>query len=506
MINYYYVSAARGDDATGAGTATNPWKTIAKAVGSSPAASLGADGACVYLEPGTYYEAVTIALTPTATARLELVGDCDGAGFLAGGYATPATGVVDWSSWSNNTTIRNFPCLAGGGKSYVAVRRIKLIGGWNTTSCIDAGTGTDWTISDCTIVPYAAYNAVVFGSTGSPVSAALNLLVERCNFHLTGDSTGRAILLTVAEAAAEYSLASTVRNCRFRGGSVRLQKGTATGLGHLATGLQVSHCSFLGPHSVPVVIYSGETITLAAPTTVSGCYLNGANGLAAGHASHVAEDYNAFHTGGSPRLNVTAGANSVVTVRPAFDYEDGLHAGVPLRPAGTPMPGSSMAAVVPPGSPPADDLTGRPRPAGFGSLNASIGALERHDVSADDATYADGGAGFCLKITGPGDVEVPVLVLSRPTTISVKVRWDGNHGDANKPRAMLLAEPELGAAAQTLTATSTGGAGATPNAYETLTFSSFTPSRAGAVVLRLLGRPAAASGVAYFDSISVAVV
>jgi hypothetical protein len=82
------------------------------------------------------------------------------------------------------------------------------------------------------------------------------------------------------------------------------------------------------------------------------------------------------------------------------------------------------------------------------------------------------------------------------TTISVKCRYDANHGATTKPQVLLLACPELGVAAQTLTMS------AAADTWETLTFASFTPSWLGAVRLLFVARPSAANGVFYFDTIT----
>lgn len=503
-MNNYYVSAGRGSDSTGTGTATNPWKTIAKAIGTSPAASVAPDGARVYLEPGTYYESVTIGLTPTAIDRLEVVGDCDGAGFLAGGYATPATGVVDWSGWSNDTTPRVSPCLSGGNKSYVTVRRIKMIGGLYSNSCIDVTGGHDWTISDCILVPHSSFSAIAFGAADAPATSGLNAVVERCDFHLGGNSSGRPIKFSVAETAAEYSLNSVVRNCRFRGGVLLVAKATSTGLGYAATGLQISHCSFLGGHNASISIYGSDPVVLAAPISVFGCYLSGSTGIVAGHVSQVAEDYNAFHVAGVARQIVAAGPNSVASVRPALDYGDGRLVGTPLRPLGEPVANSPLGGFVGGEASLKTDFTGRARPEGCLSIRPAAGALERHDTGEMNTSYADSGSPACLALRGPSSLERPILMEAAPTVIRVKVRWDGNHGDATKPRAILLANPEIGVATdQVVTASSSGGTGSTPNDYETLSFSSVTPSRPGALMLRLVSRSSSGTGVAYFDSITL---
>ncbi len=505
-MNTYYVSSVRGDDATGAGTALSPWKTISKAIGNNASVSLGATGARVYIEPGTYYEAVVLGLTPSAATPLEILGDCDGAGFLAGGYSTPTTGVVDWSAWFSDSTYRSSPCIDGGTKSHVSLSRLKMHGGSVAAavgSCVHATTGKSWTIVDSIIVPFPGGDGVVFGTSAAPATAGLSLTIDRCDFHLVGRN---GVMITAAETAAEYSLQSVIRNCRSWGGtSVRLASGSTTGLGCLGTGLTIEHCSFLlsTAGSGNVTIYDGITIPLASPIVLRSTILFGTSGVRAGHLSHVAEDWNVFFTQYN-RVNVSNGANSSVSIRPVIDREDGRLVGTPLRPMGEPTPGSRLGGFVGSGTSPDTDLMRRARPEGFQSIRFAAGALERHDTGEINTPLADTGSPGCLALRGPSSLERPILVDSTAVAISVKVRWDGNHGDARKPQAVLFANPEIGITAdQVVTASSTGGTGNTPNGYETLSFSTITPTRPGALMLRLISRSATGTGVAYFDSITL---
>ncbi|AMV37362.1 hypothetical protein [Planctomyces sp. SH-PL62] len=509
MANYY-VSTKRGSDATGTGTAANPWKTIGKAIGASPAITLPSSGSTrLYIEPGTYYEAVTLGLSPSAVAPLEIVGDCDGAGYLAGGWTNPRTGIVDWSAWTDDATAISSPCLNGSSRSFVAVRRIKMHGGSTGAngSCLHITTGTDWAVTDCILAGHQASLATIYAATAG---AGLNLTVDRCDLHSGAQYGAMGVRISTAETAAEYDLGTTVRNCRFFGSgaaanrAVKLDRIAATGLGFLGRGLTIRSCTFLG-FTAGVVVYEGVTIPLANPCQVVGCFfVRCANGIQIGAVSQAVEDWNVFHCS-TPRTTIAVGANSNTTARPAVDLGDGRLVGVPLRPFGEPTAGSPLGGIVPAAAGfPTADLLNRARPEGFGSLNAAAGCLERHDAGELDSINADLGSPGCLALRGPGSLDRPILVDPTATVVRVKVRWDGAHGDSRKPRAILLANPEIGLVAdQVVTATSTGGSGSTPNAYETLTFAAFTPSRAGVVMLRMVSRPEAATGTAYFDSITL---
>ena len=375
----YFVSTARGNDATGAGTATNPWKTIGKAIGSSPAITLPGSGTTkVYIEPGVYYESVTLGLSPTSGAPLELIGDCDGAGFLAGGYGSAVSGVVDWSAWSDDATVIAGPTLTGNAASYVTMRRLKILGGntGSSASCLHVTTGSNWTLLDSVFVAHVSGANTVHFTTGP---AALNLTVERCDFYASVTSAVSALRFAVPETASEYDMGSVVRNCRFFGGGggssrgLRLDRISSTSLGKLGAGLSIKSCTFFGLNGSGILIYTGTTIALTAPLAIQGClFVRCSGGIEAGATTQVAEDYNALHVI-TPRTSVSVGANSTTVVRPALSLEDrrSFEAGPGKRPYGAP---DDLAALKAAGgySAPSTDRFGRTRssPTAYGAVEA----------------------------------------------------------------------------------------------------------------------------------------
>jgi hypothetical protein len=103
-------------------------------------------------------------------------------------------------------------------------------------------------------------------------------------------------------------------------------------------------------------------------------------------------------------------------------------------------------------------------------------------------------SGVGAAIDGPGDQIVYYAVDAVATTPSVQVRYDSNHGSTTKPQVIMLAAPEIGVAAQTLTMT------VGPNTWETLTFAPFTPTGKGRVKIQFVPHPAAANGIMFMDS------
>jgi hypothetical protein len=121
------------------------------------------------------------------------------------------------------------------------------------------------------------------------------------------------------------------------------------------------------------------------------------------------------------------------------------------------------------------------------------GALEIHDTAAKETTTTDAGS-VGLVITGPGSHEFLIPVDATSTTISVKMQYDASHGTTNKPRAILVANGEIGITTQTLTMTSAAGS------WETLTFTPQTPTAKGVVTVRLESRSDAPYGRCYADT------
>ena len=387
MANYY-VSASRGNDTTGTGTATNPWKTIGKAAGPTPAITL-TSASVIYVEPGVYYEGFTLALAPTSTNTLRIVGDCDGAGFAAGGYATPSTGPVTWAAWSDDANVLSVPCLSASSKSYVTLERIKFLGGMGTGtykgSCVSVVGGTGWAIRDCLLLATerTGNSNSALSITGATGGGAMDHVVERCDLTSASPYQSTCLDLAIYEQAGEYDANVAVRNCRMVptcgnqgiGVVVRIAGGSG---GKLARGFLVEHCTVFG-NGYGIRVYPGVTgKSLATPNVVRGCLIQGTGtGLEAGDSTHVAEDYNVLNSA-TPRTLVSVGAHSYVNVRPAIDLDDGRAFGTTRRPTLT--PDDLSIYKVPAGSytPPTLDRFGRTR-----NADTAIGALE---IGYDAAT------------------------------------------------------------------------------------------------------------------------
>jgi hypothetical protein len=124
------------------------------------------------------------------------------------------------------------------------------------------------------------------------------------------------------------------------------------------------------------------------------------------------------------------------------------------------------------------------------------GAFEAHDTAFKETTTTDAGS-VGITIHGPGSHEFLIPVDASATVITIKMRYDSNHGTTNKPQAILLANGEIGVTTETQTMTS--GA----DTWDTLTFSSQTPTAKGVVAVRLVSRSDTPYGKCFADTWTV---
>lgn len=373
----YFVSSSLGSDSTGAGTAANPWKTIEKAIGAAPAIALpGAGPTRLALRGGdTFGEAVAPTLSPTAAKPLEILGDVDGALFAAAG-GSPGVGVPTWRSWSNSTTVLTDPCVYLNGRGYVALRKIRFVGGsFGSANVVRLAGATGVEISDCSFVmgdPLSQHVPLI--SVALDDAGGAGLRIRRCDFGNGGAGQTKAVFVTVGRADANYDADLLMESCRVRGGArgleVSLGSGSKTGT---ATGLRVACCTMDGT-TMGALVNAGLA---GGAVTVTGCVFLGATyGVNASALGQIVENYNQINAV-TPRNNVTAGANSIVSVAPAFYLENWRLDGRPARPFLEPLAGSTALGFVPRPTGVTLDLYGRNRPD-----PCAAGCLERVDPPA----------------------------------------------------------------------------------------------------------------------------
>lgn len=487
----YYVRKT-GSDSNAGTSAGAAWLTLAKALGAAGIAS----GDIVYVGAGVYREVLTVAMT-SATGETRIVADVDGA-------QTGDPGDVVWTAYTtNDTTAPGARPLSLDGRDFLTFENFIFIGG-NSTSAIWVDGQTTHSVNikfkDCTFLPGSSGGATTGIRYTSIADTAANWEFNRCRFMAPGASASNGIITItlVTSASADYDSNFQIKNCVFlQGFGDAAVVVTASGAGSFkGGGVDMDHCTNIGNGGLMRTLSANVATSIPCNVTRSSCWSRGAC-LNANTSGQITESYN-YLVSTTARTNVTAGTGSIADGSYSGLIEIGQDwvTGRAPRPFGTPMASSPLLGFASSVSETVDILN-RVRPSGGASLSVAVGALERHDFAEKEVTVTDAGS-VAIKLTGPGDQDIQIPVDAASTTITVKTRFDTNHGTGTRPQASLLANGEIGFAGETKTAV-----GAV-DTWETLTFSAFTPSAKGVVTLRFISRPTAAGGIAYFDTLAVA--
>jgi hypothetical protein len=470
-----------GSDSNGGTSPSDAWLTIGKAIGASGMAS----GDTVYVGAGVYRETPTFSLSPAAETKI--VGDTTG-------EFTGDPGEVVLTAYTTDdvTAPSGTALLVSGGRNLYTWERLTFVQG--AAALATLSTSRNWTFRDCTFMGRLAGTSTsitITTTAGSPTAH----LFERCRFFSPLSSF---VAITSALHTSDYDADIVFRSCLFSyAGSAAINNTstTASGTGK-PYGIVLAANLFLGAASALNV---NTTAHAAAGSSAKwNVFLTGGSAsLAAGATGQITSDWNRF-LGGLPYTNVTAGANDLATNAKSFRPNIGQSHlwGNPYRPFLTPGDDDPHLSFVNDTGMPALDLVGRMRQAGSESANHPVGALGRHDTARKGTTISPD-SGSNLELVGPADHDFDVPVDATATTFSIKVRTSG-YGGTDYPQALLINGGQIGVSDQTVTATSASGSG-----YETLTFSSFTPSAAGIVTIRLVNRTTNGSGIAAFDTFTV---
>ena len=455
---------------------------MGKALGASGATS----GDTVYVGAGTYREVVTVNTSPAST--LSMIADVDGKN-------TGDAGPVIWSAYltDDNTAASATTQLNLNGKSFLLFDGFFLQGGAAQQILATTTTSSNITFRRCVFkAPETSLNNIQWTNAAG---VAAHWLVDRCVF--IGSTSTTFLLTATASGGADYDLDFVIQNCVFLGGNNNIcLYCDASGTTGKPGGIVCLNSTFLSA-STGLRLVNANYSTSITSKCYNCIFSETLNALVAVTSGSLVEDYN--HLGIGTRTNVSAGANSVTGNNRAMSLDWGyasLNGFVP-RPFFMPRSGSTLLGFGNSGtvSPPTVDILNRPRPSGGASTSNGIGAYELHDFGAKENSVVDASTSS-LKLTGPGDHDQVIPVDAVATTITVRGRYDTNHGTTNKPQVILQTNGQIGVTTQTVTMT------VTTDTWETLTIGPFTPTAKGFVTVRLVSRAAAGSGNAYFDTIT----
>jgi len=486
-----YFIRTTGVDTNNGTTPATAWLTLNKAIGTGAGM---VSGDRVFIGGGVYRLTAAQALTLAPTAMTYLIGDPTGA------YTGDAGEVVITGYGTSDSTAPfagNLFSLAAARNFYTFQTITFRCAGGSVAALVSCH---DWTFQDCTFYSRVAAGSSFFPHT-TTAGVASNLLFERCRFKQYGGSA-QFLAITGAGNTVDYDINLIMRSCYFSyktGTQVTLTVFTGSGTG-LPYGIVIVGNHFEGAGGVLQVNSTGHSNVAGKNSTVKYNVMDVGNAtvLAATSTAQIVSDFNRNPGGGTYSLT-TAGANDNATnaPSPAPDLGQAANWGGVIRPWGTPYAGDPHLGFVTSDPIIATDLIGRTRAEGGGTVTWPVGALGRHDTAAPGSVLS-GDSGGWSELVGPGSQEYLVWCGAQATTVSVKVRWDANHGDTNKPQLLIVANPRIGVTAQTIPAVGTAG-----SAYETLTAAPFSPTAAGLVRVRVVSRAAAGAGILAFDTFSI---
>lgn len=455
-------------------------------------------GDTIYVGAGVYRETLAPTHSGTLGSLISVIADVDGSHTGDAGQVTITAFTTNDTTAPSATTLIAFSTY-----SYLSFSLFTFILG--TGKGVTNTTGVYHTFTDCTFnglypVP-APYQDYTFTYT-APAGSALGLTITRCTIiviqrvpvciTLPETSSGSADYdaLTVISNSQIIVLAATA-NTTYSTGIYVANSGSGT---YLGGGVRVYNCF--------ISSYTGMLTTTGLSTNIP-CEIHNSvivadAGLNVGTA--ITESYNLYF---AITAGASGGAGSVYSGRaPLVELGQAIKwAAGTVRPflapdgVGSPLLGFGSAGTG--GNYPTVDWMNRPRPSGGESASYSVGHLERHDFAIQDTSiYND--APSSGELVGPGDQFIQVPVNSGSSTISIYLRYD-SYGGSTLPSATLLPSGELGIATQTVSCTS-----AASGAFQQLTFSAISASKAGWVTLQITSYDANGTGTVHFDTLAVA--
>jgi hypothetical protein len=467
----YYVRKT-GSDSNGGTSPADAWLTVTKAL-----TTISGGGHNVYVGAGTYRETVTPNFT--ATSNINIIGD------VTGQYTGDSGRVIITGFTTDDKTAPSATAtLTLTSRRYLTWKNFLIVG--SQTAALLA-TIRDCTFQDCCFLPGNHVNNVAIVNLTGTVDVDAAVLFERCVFFNPVASTVVNTLPT--STTADYNAGISYKNCLFLG--AQLNVGGSGANSFKGGGVAAWNCTFFGalPVSVP-----GSTISTSIPCTIyNSVVLASSTALSAGTSGQLIEDYNVLHAP-TARTNVTAGSNSISSRNYAlmFSLCDWLWKMQP-RPFLMPMDGSPFLAFGAQASGPTEDILGASRPSGGASTSYAVGAFERGKIATRETSTVYTGGGSAYKLTGPGYHDFTLGVDAASTTVSVRARYDTNHGTTNKPQIAVLNGGGCGVSDATATMTDAA------DTWEELQLN-FTPTSKGVVTIRLISRSAAGDGIALFDA------
>jgi hypothetical protein len=432
----YYISKNGSDSNNGLGPdashATNkPWLTIGKALGASGIAS----GDTVYIAPGIYREVNTIAMT-SPTVETKVIGDYTNAqGFKdSSGVLIAAGEIVNSNYIQANAPEFAGPNAAGpinlNGRDFLTFENIIFFAG--SSNCIVSTTthARNITIRKCTLIECSNVAAI---SHTVAADEASTWIIEKSIIVVQAGNSAITITFTTS-SSADYDANIIIRDCLIVG-----QNGvnvTATGAASFkGGGVYIRGCTIIASSSG--VVTGSANVSTTFPVAVRNCRVQSFSiGVNANTSGQITEDWNQLACP-SPRTNVTAGVNSMISNTQASFMEWGqsrLYGFLARAPFTlvSGMIGNMFGNEVATASD--TDLFNRPNPAGGGKVS-SIATDSGTATAGAASTLTDSGKSWTVnafsemvvEITGgTGSGQFRTITTNTATVLTVLPAWSTN--------------------------------------------------------------------------------
>ncbi len=390
-----------------------------------------ASGDTVYLCPGTYREAVTVAMT-SAVATTTVSGDPGNVqGFKDANAVLVPGGEVQWTGFTVNDYTPNANSTVNlAGRDFLSFSNIVFVCGngfgidGNTTK-----TSTDITLTDCCFIAATGSSGLMPVIFAAAANVALNLTVTRCMFlGGPGSGSGGAISLNIdTPATADFNINVAISNCNFSVGGtahISIAQGLTANVFKYG-GVTINNCNFVGGTVACFRAFdTNHSTSVTSAIYNSVCF----GTIRAFTSGQILEDYNSFYTN-APRTNVAVGTHSVAGIAPLMEVGQASFIGGTVRPYGMPSQRSPLLGFGANAGGPAVDLLNRSRSSGvslFDTGTASAGAAK----TLTDATKAWGVnafRGFTVQITGgTGSGQTKQIATNTATALTVDGNWKTN--------------------------------------------------------------------------------
>jgi hypothetical protein len=434
--------------------------------------------------------AVLLVSTP-----IWVIGDVDGAQTGQAGQVTHSAFTTNDTTAPSSTVLNTLTTTTN-----ISFGLITFIGGTGNPGCFSnsATTTPSWyTFIDCMFnaIITLGNNAATFNS--STTGQALGIVIDRCTVVKSLSAGFGFTLTTTASGSADWDALVRIQNSFFAVGNNGV---TAAGGGTAANnggGVRMFNCDVIGAGGNGFTAATALHLSTNIPCNVYNSFIMGSGGLNAGTSGQLIEDYNVL-IAMTPRTNVSTGTHSQTTAyAPLLELGQSFKwAGVFRQFMAPDGPSSPLLGFGSAAGSPTVDWANRPRPSGGKSASNAVGYSELHDFGIQDTVTFPSGQTSSAKLIGPGDNDIWVPVDAVSTTIAIQLNQGSGYGGSVFATATIEASGELGIASQTQTCSST------LNAWQTLTFSAISASKAGWVKVRISSFDTSGTGTLNFGALT----